>query len=149
MGSSKWVNLHQYNEKENNTLDCINKLKSQGYKIYATTPHTDDCLIEDIDLDQKCALMFGTELEGLSQVAMDNADGFVKIPMYGFTESLNISVCAAISLYEISRKLKSSDINWQLTEEERIEQLLIWSRKVIKRIDIIEQDFIEKLMLEE
>ena len=149
MGASKWVNLHQHNEEENNTLNCINKLKSQGYKIYATTPHTDDCLIEDIDLNQKCALMFGTELEGLSQVAMDNADGFVKIPMYGFTESLNISVCAAISLYEISRKLKSSDINWQLTEEERIEQLLIWSRKVIKRSDIIEQDFIEKLLLEE
>ncbi len=89
--------------------------------------------------------MFGTELEGLSQVAMDNADGFVKIPMYGFTESLNISVCAAISLYEISRKLKSSDIDWQLSEEEKIEQLLIWSKKVIKRSDIIEKEFIEKL----
>jgi tRNA (guanosine-2'-O-)-methyltransferase len=145
MGASKWVNLYKYNKKENNTLDCINHLKSKGYKIYATTPHTNDCLIEDIDLTDKCALMFGTELEGLSQVAMENADGFVKIPMYGFTESLNISVCAAISLYEISRKLKSSDIDWHLSEEDKIEQLLIWTKKVIKRSDIIEKDFIEKL----
>ena len=145
MGASKWVNLHKYNEKENNTLDCINQLKSKGYKIYATTPHTNDSLIENIDLTHKCALMFGTELEGLSQVAMDNADGFVKIPMYGFTESLNISVCAAISLYEVSRKLKSSDIDWHLSEEDKIDQLLIWSKKVIKRSDIIEKEFIEKL----
>jgi tRNA (guanosine-2'-O-)-methyltransferase len=98
-GASKWIDLHKYSEKENNTLDCINKLKAKGYKVYGTTPHTNDSLIQDIPLDNKVALMFGTEMTGLSDIAMDNVDGFVKIPMYGFTESLNISVSASLSVF--------------------------------------------------
>lgn len=142
MGASKWINLHKYNEKENNTLACIQQLKSNGYKIYATTPHTNDCLIKDMPLDDKVALMFGTELDGLSDIAMKHADGFVKIPMYGFTESLNISVSAAICLYEISQRLKNATINWSLTDEEKIDQLITWSKKVVKNSDLIEKEFL-------
>jgi tRNA (guanosine-2'-O-)-methyltransferase len=144
-GASKWVTLNKYNEKENNTLDCIKKLKADGYKLYGTTPHTDDCLIQDIPLDNKFALMFGTEMTGLSDLAMKNVDGFVKIPMYGFTESLNISVSAAVSLYEISKRLKESDVNWKLTEEERVDQLLVWAKKVIKDGQSIEDLYLSKL----
>ncbi|MCB0409936.1 MAG: RNA methyltransferase [Flavobacteriales bacterium] len=144
LGASKWVNLFKYNRHENNTLNCINQLKKQGYKIYATTPHTNDMLISDVPLDEKCAFMFGTELTGLSETAMQNADGFVKIPMYGFTESLNISVSAAILLYEVSKRLKESNINWQLSDEEKIEQLLIWAKKVVKNSDLIENEFKKK-----
>jgi tRNA (guanosine-2'-O-)-methyltransferase len=144
-GASKWIDLHKYNEKENNTLDCINKLKSEGYKVYGTTPHTDDCLIQDIPLDEKVALMFGTEMTGLSDIAMDNVDGFVKIPMYGFTESLNISVSASICLYELKKRLKTSDINWQLSEKDQVEQLIQWSKKVIKDGTLIEKQYLEKL----
>lgn len=140
LGASKWVNLFKYNRHENNTLNCINQLKKQGYKIYATTPHTNDMLISDVPLDEN-AFMFGTELTGLSETAMQNADGFVKIPMYGFTESLNISVSAAILLYEVSKRLKESNINWQLSDEEKIEQLLIWAKKVVKNSDLIENEF--------
>ena len=143
-GASKWITLNKYNEKENNTLACINKLKADGYKVYGTTPHTDDCLIQDIPLDNKVALMFGTEMTGLSDIAMDNVDGFVKIPMYGFTESLNISVSASICLYELKKRLKASDINWQLSEEEQLDQLLIWAKKVIKDGTLIEKQYLEK-----
>jgi tRNA (guanosine-2'-O-)-methyltransferase len=143
-GASKWINLHKYNQKDNNTLDCINKLKTDGYKVYGTTPHTDDCLIQDISLDNKVALLFGTELTGLSQLAMDNVDGFVKIPMYGFTESLNISVSASICLYELSKRLKSSNINWQLSEQEKTEQLIVWAKKVIKDGESIEQLYLKE-----
>jgi len=90
-------------------------------------------------------LLFGTEEIGLSKIAMQNADGFVKIPMFGFTESLNISVSAAISLYELSKRLKSSTINWQLSEEEKIEQLIGWAKKVIKDGALIEKEFLNKL----
>ena len=145
-GASKWIDLHKHNEKENNTLDCINKLKSAGYKVYGTTPHTDDCLIQDIPLDDKVALMFGTELTGLSDIAMKNVDGFVKIPMYGFTESLNISVSASICLYELKKRLKASEIDWQLSEEEQIDQLILWSKKVIKDGTLIEKQYLEKLV---
>ncbi len=144
-GASKWINLHKYSEKKNNTLDCIKKLKSDGYKVYGTTPHTDDCLIQDIPLDHKVALMFGTEMDGLSDIAMDNVDGFVKIPMYGFTESLNISVSAAVSLYELSKRLKESTILWQLSEQEKTEQLIVWAKKVIKDGERIEQLYLDKL----
>ncbi len=144
-GASKWIDLYKYNEKENNTLDCINKLKSEGYKVYGTTPHTDDCLIQDIPLDNKVALMFGTEMTGLSDIAMKNVDGFVKIPMYGFTESLNISVSASICLYELKKRLKASDIDWQLPEEEQIKQLILWSKKVIKDGTLIEKQYLDKL----
>ncbi len=140
-GASKWINLIKHNEKENNTLDCINKLKAQGYKVYGTTPHTNDCLIKDLPLEEKTAIMFGTEQLGLSDIAMENVDGFVKIPMHGFTESLNISVSAAICLYEVSSRLKDSDINWQMTEEEKTDQLTDWAKKVIKSSDLIIADF--------
>jgi len=146
-GASKWINLHKYNEKENNTLACINKLKADGYKVYGTTPHTDDCLIQDIPLDNKVALMFGTELTGLSDIAMENVDGFVKIPMYGFTESLNISVSASICLYELSKRLKTSDIDWQLSETDKLDQLIVWAKKVIKDGTLIEKQYLEKLGL--
>lgn len=145
LGASKWINLHKYNRNENNTLACINSLKKSGYKVYATTPHTNDCLIKDIPLDNKMALLFGTEQHGLSDIAMDNVDGYVKIPMYGFTESLNISVSAAITLYELSKRLKESDIKWQLTADEKTNQLIEWSKKVIKQGELIEKEFLSKI----
>ncbi len=144
-GASKWLNLYKYNKNENNTFDCINQLKTDGYTVYATTPHTNDCLIQDLPLTHKIALLFGTEEKGLSEIAMKNADGFVKIPMVGFTESLNISVSAAISLYELNKRLKSSEITWQLTNEEKTEQLIIWAKKVIKDGALIEKEFLNKL----
>ncbi|PCJ23686.1 MAG: rRNA methyltransferase [Flavobacteriales bacterium] len=144
-GASKWVTLHKYNEKENNTLACIKKLKADGYKVYGTTPHTNDCLIQDIPIDNKVALMFGTEMTGLSNIAMEHVDGFVKIPMYGFTESLNLSVSAGISLYEINKRLNDSVIDWHLTEKEKTNQLITWAKKVIKDGERIEKQYLEKL----
>lgn len=141
MGASKWINITKYNGKEDNTLRCINQLKEQGYKIIATTPHEKDCLISEIPLEQKTALLFGTELQGLSKIALENADGFAKIPMYGFTESLNISVSAAISLYEISKRLKNSTINWKLNDEEKLQQLLTWTKKIVKSSDLLINNF--------
>jgi len=140
-GASKWINLHKYNQKEHNTLDCIQQLKKNGYKIYGTTPHTNDCLIQDLPIDNKVALLFGTEMNGISEIAKDNVDGFVKIPMYGFTESLNISVSAAISLFEITKRLKQSSIDWHLAEEEKIEQLIVWAKKTVKSSEWIEKEF--------
>src|SRR5690606_12525524 len=104
MGSSKWLNTIKYKEKENNTVECIRHLKSKGYKIVATTPHENDCLIDDLPLDQPTALLFGTELTGLTKEALNEADAFVKIPMFGFTESFNISVSVALALYSVTQK---------------------------------------------
>lgn len=142
LGTSKWINLYRYNEKENNTLTCINSLKEKGYKVIATSPHKDDTTIQELDLGQKTALLFGTEKEGLSDIALENADGYVKIPMYGFVESLNISVSAAICLQNTYERLQGSDIKWQLTEDEILELKLQWARKVVKHSDLYEKEFL-------
>ena len=144
LGSSKWLNLQYYSKSENNTIDCFNQLRSQGYKIVATTPHKDDCLLEELPLDQKVALVFGTELHGLSDEAMQNADAFVKIPMYGFTESFNISVSAAIILFYLTEKMRKMEISWSLSETEKLTTMIEWAKQVIHKSDLIVEDFDKK-----
>ncbi|MFC2110826.1 TrmH family RNA methyltransferase [Bacteroidota bacterium] len=145
LGSSKWINLIRYNEKENNTKDCLLSLKKKGYRIVATSPHENDYNINDLPIDNKLALVFGTEMQGLSDIALEMADEYVKIPMYGFTESYNISVSAGICLYQLSENLRKSNINWSLTEEETLEYKLNWARNIIKRSELIEEKFFKNL----
>ena len=145
LGASKWLNLKKYNETEENTIACIKELKSQGYRIVATTPHTNDVDLEAFDLSKgKIALMFGSELPGLTETALEHADEFLKIPMYGFTESFNISVSAAIVLHHLRWKLNQSEIKWQLSDDEKDEILLNWLRQSIKRSEVVERDFYKR-----
>ena len=141
LGASKWLNLHRYNEAEENTEACYEALRAKGYRIVATTPHTNDCTLGELPLDQPTALIFGTELTGLTQLAMDQADAFVKIPMYGFTESFNISVSAAIVLHQLSEKMRASKIDWSLSEEEKSELLLQWTRRSLKNGEALEAEY--------
>lgn len=134
IGAHQWLSLHRYNEKEtDNTRNCLQRLKKDGYRIVVTTPHRDDYDLNELPLDRKTALVFGTELEGVSDVAISEADAFMKIPMYGFSESFNISVSAAISLYNISRRMRSDNaLNWQLSIDEKLSLQLLWLQKSIK-----------------
>ena len=141
-GAQKWIDFSMYNQKDtNNTLNCIAALREKGYKIIATTPHNESCLLQDFDVTQKSAFFFGVEKEGLSKDVMDNADGFLKIPMVGFTESLNISVAAAIILQNMNEKLKTSTVNWQLSELEKSEIYQDWLEKTIKSIKKIKEKY--------
>lgn len=134
MGAQKWVDVNRFE----NISDCISNLKEKGYNIIATTPHHNDCLMDDFDISKKSALFFGTERNGLSEEVIARADGFLKIPMVGFTESLNISVSAAIIIQNLMSRLHQSEINWQLTPEELLEKRLDWARNSIKDIKRIE-----------
>ncbi|GAB7087748.1 RNA methyltransferase [Marinifilum fragile] len=143
MGASKWVDLYRYNKNKDNTLDTIKSLKEKGYRIVATTPHTKDVLLPDFDLSKgKSVFFFGTELTGLSDVVMDHADEFVKIPMYGFTESFNISVSAALVLNHLATEVRRTKVNWQLSEQEKLELKLDWLKKSVRRGDkLLEEQF--------
>jgi len=143
LGASKWLNLYSYNQKENNTLEAIRILRNKGYRIVATTPHTNDITLDDFDVEKsKFVLFFGTELQGLSKLMMDNADEYLKIPMYGFTESFNISVSAALTMHHLSEKIrKTKSVNWQLTDDEKDEIILDWLRTTIKHSDEIITQF--------
>lgn len=133
LGSSQWVSKLKYNKTNNNTLSAINQLKEKGYRIVATTPHTNNTMLHDLDFKRgKIAILFGSEKPGLSKIAMENADEFVKIPMYGFTESYNISVSVAICLYDLVNKLRHSNVDWQLKPEEKETILAQWLKTSVK-----------------
>ena len=142
-GSQKWLSFHNYKEDKNNTIDCLENIKSKGYQIIATTPHNDSCVLHDFDITKKSAFVFGVEKAGVSDDVMKNADGFLKIPMVGFTESLNISVAAAIVLENLSHKLRNSTLDWALTVEEQQILYASWIEKTIKNVDEIKERFIE------
>lgn len=137
MGSQKWVDVNQFSTIQN----CIDAKKNEGYRIIATTPHNDSCLLQDFDITKPSALFFGTEKEGLSKEVLKQADGYLKIPMVGFTESLNISVSAAIIIQDITTRLRNSTIEWRLKPEEILEKRMLWAKNSIKDIKRIEERY--------
>ena len=141
MGAQKWVDVSRYDSNQN----CISTLKKKGYQIIATSPHSNSCTLENFDISKKSAFFFGTERDGLSLEVMDEADGFLTIPMVGFTESLNISVAAAIILQQVTQRLRNSTIDWKLSEEEIFLKRIDWCKKTIKDINRIEQRYLEEL----
>ncbi len=141
-GAREWLTLHRYRGEKNNTPAAIRQLRAEGYRIIATTPHTDDVLIDELDLTKgKMAFFFGTELTGLSPDVMEQADEFVKVPMYGFTESLNVSVCAALLMYSVMQRLRKSSVDWRLDAEQRLRVALQWYKHSIKASGEILQRF--------
>lgn len=141
MGAQKWVDINTFDS----VSSCITTLRAKGYQIIATTPHENDSLLENFDITKRSALFFGTEKEGLSEEILQQADGFLKIPMVGFTESLNISVSAAIIIQNLTNRLRNSTIDWHLSEEEFLEKRLAWAKNSIKDIKRIEQRYFENL----
>lgn len=139
LGAEKWVDINRFSSIQN----CIDDLKNKGYQIIATTPHNNSCLLDEFDITKKSAIFFGTEKLGLSKEILQQADGYLKIPMVGFTESLNISVSAAIVIQDLTNRIRKSSIKWQLTEEEIIDKRLDWTRKSIKDIAYIESRYYE------
>ena len=140
MGAQKWVDIITFDSVTN----CVEDLKNKGYQIIATTPHENDCLLDDFDISKPSAFFFGTERDGLSQEILQKADGFLKIPMVGFTESLNISVSAAIIIQNLMNRLQTSAVDWHLSEEEMLIKRLAWAKNSIKDIKRIEARYFSK-----
>lgn len=144
-GAAKWIDLSRYRQEKNNTATCLENLKKAGYKVVATSLKDEKAIKpEDLPLTDPVALVFGTEELGVSDVVYELADYNVKIPMYGFTDSFNISVATALCLQPLSAKLrltepssskvgrKNSQIAWQLSENEKNELRFQWYQKSVK-----------------
>lgn len=144
-GASNWVTVNRHNQDSMNTSDAIHKLKKDGYRIVATSPHYQDVDLENFDLEKgKAAFIFGTERPGLTDIVDNEADEFMKIPMVGFTESLNVSVSVAIAMHHLTHKLRNHpSIDWHLTDLEKQKLLLHWLKLSIKRADLLEKKFEE------
>jgi len=140
MGTSQWLTLQRYRNKKTNSIQAIESLKSQGYRVVATTPHSNDIQLNEFDVSKgKAVFLFGTELDGLTPEALSAADEYVKIPMYGFVESFNISVCAALTLHHLVLNLQESKLNWHLSEYEQMTLLHKWLTNNIKKPELHEK----------
>jgi len=140
LGAGRWVDMYNYDRGTTVSSDCIQKLKSKGFSIIATTPHASET-IHSLPIDHPMAFIFGTERQGLSEEMLALSDHQVKIPMYGFTESFNISVSVAIVLNTIRARLENSNYNWKLSSEEQTLLINKWCRKILNGGDHLEAHF--------
>jgi tRNA (guanosine-2'-O-)-methyltransferase len=146
LGSARWLTLHRYRDAGAHTAaECYTALRAGGYRVIATSPNAAGATLDAIDLDRPLALVFGNEERGMSEYALRAADGTLRLPMYGFTRSFNISVSVAIALAGVIEKMRASGAAWELTAPERTELILEWMRKSIRRCDLIEQKFLKAL----
>lgn len=145
MGATKWVSIQRFTSTpaDNATARCMEELKKKGYRIVATSPHHKHSTPETIALDQPLAVFFGNEKEGLSDYVLEGADDYIYVPMYGFTESLNISVSAAMVMKTLYERIidPREKIDWQLQVEDKNELRLDWLRKSLKKSDYIIDDY--------
>lgn len=137
MGSSNWINIHRHNASNTNTVEAINELKALGYRIVATSPHKNDVTIDQLPVDKKMALVFGTEIDGISEDVISLADEFVKIPMFGFTESFNVSVSAALCMYEITTRIRKEVPNYLIGEAERVDIYFDWLKNSVDKSEAL------------
>lgn len=129
MGAQKWVDVHRYHT----TKDCVATLKEKGYQIVATSPHGDNCVtLAEFDYTKPSVFFFGKEDTGLSDYVLEQSDVQLMIPMVGFTESLNISVSAAIILQQVTQQLRQSTIDWKFTDAQLIAKRYDWVCRVLK-----------------
>ena len=137
-GAETWVKV----EKMPNNLDSLKEIKSRGYRILAVSPEKNATMLPDYEVKEPIALVFGTELEGVSDEILDFADETLAIPMFGFTKSFNVSVAAAICMYELKQKLIKSGIEYQLSEEKLLELKIRWAKNSIKSSEQILERFL-------
>lgn len=149
LGAGRWVDMYHYNEGQEPDIACINDLKEKGYKIVATTPHTNDKTIHELDLCQPIAIVFGTERRGISETMVSLADEFVRIPMYGFTESFNVSVAAALTMNVLRERLEQSELNWKIGPSDQIQLKLDWCRKILRGGQALEDEIRNRLFEKE
>jgi tRNA (guanosine-2'-O-)-methyltransferase len=144
MGSHKWLSIHRHNQKETNTRETLQHLKSLGYRIVATTPHNNDCTVDMLPVDKKLAIVFGTELTGITQEVMDEADEFVKIPMYGFTESFNVSVCAALCMYDLTTRIRRQVPGYLMDEPQKTDIYFNWLKSSVDNSEALISNYLKK-----
>ena len=141
LGAGRWINLHRFSAKQYAATDCIKELKNKGYRIVATTPHANAFNPTSIPIQEPLALFFGTERYGLTDSVLNQADYQLSIPMYGFTESFNLSVSVAIILQSLRTRLDAENFYWKLSEQEQIELQILWSTRILNGGEALEKQF--------
>lgn len=137
-GAENWVEV----EKMPHTMDSLQEIKNRGYRMVAVSPEKNAGMLPDLVIAEPVALIFGTEWQGVSDDFLDFCDETLAIPMYGFTQSYNVSVAAAICCYDLKQKLLRSGIGYKLNEEKRMELMIRWAVRSIPSGEQILHNFI-------
>lgn len=140
-GAETWVEI----EKLPWSLNSIKQIKSRGYKIVAVSPEKNATLLPDFQITEPIALCFGTEWEGVTEEILDFADETLAIPMYGFTKSFNVSVAAAICMYELKQKIIKSDIDYGLSYDKILATKIRWAVNSIPSGQMILDKYVKSL----
>jgi len=136
-GAERWLSVQCHAD----AAACLAVLRDRGYQLVAMSPHADSYTLDQLPLDRKLAIAFGSELGGLSAELSQQADLHARIPMAGFTESFNLSVSVAICLYELTQRLRASDLDWRLSDREQQELTLEWLRRTLQSSPALEAKF--------
>lgn len=144
LGSKKWLDVYQHNDFDTSSPSCIDKLKEDGYKIAVLNPHQEDVLIQDYPIDNKTAFILGAEKSGLTEYSLKNADVHIKVPMYGFTESYNVSVTAALTMYDVIQRMRKSEMDWRLNEDDQWKLKMAWTIRSTRASNDIIRHFIKE-----
>lgn len=144
LGSKKWLSVQNYNDLDTSSPTCIDQLKAKGYTIAVLNPHHEDVQINDYPIDKKTAFILGAEKNGLTQYSLDNADIHIKVPMYGFTESYNVSITAALTMYDVVQRIRKSSVDWQLDSDEQWATKLEWTLRTIRSSSDIIKHFLKE-----
>ncbi len=148
IGAGKWVDIHKYpGSGEGHAEHCVENLRSRGYRIVVTLPRPGATPVQELRVDRPLAICFGHERTGISQKLQSLADEAVTIPMYGFSESFNISVAAAIIFHTLTRKLHEGDVPWQLPDAEKKLLRLQWALRSVKRPGMLMRSFLNGRVL--
>ncbi len=142
MGAGKWVSLHRHRQPDmDNTTTCLQGLKQQGYRIVATALREGAIALADLDISQPTALCFGTEEDGLSETALALADDVMCIPMFGFTQSFNISVAVSLTLYDLCTRMRRERDDWHLSVDEQLALRWQWVCNSLKNPEALIRRF--------
>ena len=142
-GTDQWLTLHRHQGPQA-INECCRELHERGYKIVSTVLHHESRPLCELTLGAPVALFFGAEKEGLPDEVIERSDELVHLPMYGFVESFNVSVAAALALQTLTEKLRNSPHDWSLTKADREELTLHWTRNTVSNAEAIEKRFCEQ-----
>ena len=128
-GADKWLDRRRWRTP----AACVERLATDGYRVVAMDLERGAVALDSIDLTERTALVFGNELEGISPEMRSLADVRAVIPMAGFSESFNISVAAAVTLFEVRRqRVAAFGRNGDLDPDDRARVLAVWYLKTVR-----------------
>jgi len=102
MYSDRWIDLHRVQSSE----ALLGWARKRGMKVFGTSPHA-HMTVDELSVDEPLLVVFGNEAEGLKEATAAACDGVFRLPMYGFTESFNISVSVGMTLANLVGRMRS------------------------------------------